>query len=293
MASDEVVGKLKGEVVGVVLGWKILGNLKVGAVDIVLDASGLSCSAGLGAALKMDADCEVFNPKENGELLLFVPGVFEDAREDRPANGLDGADAVGAPAEGPVANKEDSGLAPSEGWKTLGIWEKPADCVGSALVEVCDDSSKTPRKLSADVGKSCTNPSCAKSPLGCGVSLSSSLTKSASLSAVLPVVGAGKARGRSCRTELSTIPNCDACLIFKPRMIATNVRPARFDSTYVSENVWSDVLRNSVIQWVSRGNAVNEGRISRNVLPLSGLAKAVSTDKKDQAVSSSRVTHTD
>ena len=227
-------------------------------MEIALGASGLSCcDAGPGGALKMDVDCEVFGPNENGELLLFVSGVFEDWREDRPANGLGGADSVGALAEGPGANNEESGLALSDGWNILGVWENtPAVCVGSALVDVCVDSPKNPPRLSADVSISCTDPSCAKSPLGCGVSLSSSLTNSASSSAETPVVVADKARGSSCRTELSTIPNCAACLIFKPRIIATNVRPARFDSTYVSENVWSDVLRNSVIQWVSRGNAV-------------------------------------
>jgi hypothetical protein len=36
------------------------------------------------------------------------------------------------------------------------------------------------------------------------------------------------------------MPILAASLIFMPRMMATRLRPARFDSTYVSEKEWSD-----------------------------------------------------
>ena len=72
--------------------------------------------------------------------------------------------------------------------------------------------------------------------LGAGISFSSSLTKRESSSVVGGPVGAGKASDRCGSTELSTMPMLAASLMLSPRITATRLLPARFDSTYVSEN---------------------------------------------------------
>lgn len=67
--------------------------------------------------------------------------------------------------------------------------------------------------------------------LGAGISFSSSLTKRESFSVVDGPVEAGKASDRSGSTELSIMPMLAASLMLSPRITATRLLPARFDST--------------------------------------------------------------
>jgi hypothetical protein len=89
--------------------------LKEGAEEVVLEVPVLPCcvATGLDSAVKIDVDCAL-GPAKKGEM-LFISGVFEDVREDRPAKGLDGAEAVKALAELPSENIDGNILMSSDG----------------------------------------------------------------------------------------------------------------------------------------------------------------------------------
>lgn len=168
------------------------------------------------------------------------------------ANGLEGAPvgAVAAPAELVPENKEEKVLAGSEVWAilvTCAIEELGGSlcvAVASAFVVLWESSLNALRRLDADAGDSVKIPPWETLPFvwmaGGRISLSSSLTKRASSSVGASGSGAGSASERCGRKELSIIPRVAASFIFKPSMIATMLLPARFDSTYFSENECSD-----------------------------------------------------
>ena len=173
-----------------------------------------------------------------GAVVALVAGANGDGPR---AKGLGAAGAAGSGVK--VDKLEAKGLEEA-GADTAGVidvgaagaWPNPPlNGEGKGLL-VCDAAAvggslafggKPPKGDSANAG----GLSLDTVTLGAGISFSSSLTKRESSSVVDRPVGAGKASNRCGSTELSIMPMLAASLMLSPRITATRLLPARFDST--------------------------------------------------------------